>query len=206
VARTTHGLPALRRRAGLPLAAAALGALSVLLAGCSELSPDTIATPYAPGDGVSANLTNPADGSYVGLRNFLIVAASEGDAGRVVGSVVNTGTTPVQLSLAADQGASTAPVVVRVDVPALGVTQVGSDEGTQMLLGATPGAGRMMPIRAATTSGGAVDLTVPVLAPVGFYATLAPPPPTPALGVTATPVPSGPEGSATPAPSATTSP
>src|SRR5262249_18430993 len=120
VARTTDGFPALRRRAGLPLAAAALGALSFLLAGCSELSPDTIATPSAPGDGVSPNVTTPADGSYIGLRNFLVVAAAEGDAGRVVGTVVNTGATAVQLALAADQGASTAPVTVRVDVPAFG--------------------------------------------------------------------------------------
>ena len=204
MARTTDGFPALRRRAGLPLAAAVLGALSVLLAGCSELSPDTIATPYAPGDGVSANVTNPADGSYIGLRNFLIVAAPEGDAGRVVGTVVNTGATPVQVALAADQGSSTAPVTIRVDVPAFGIAQVGSDEGTQRILGETPGAGRMMPMRAATTSGGAVDLTVPVLAPVGFYATLTPPPPTPS--VSATPAPSGTPEPATPVPSATTSP
>jgi len=205
VARTTDGFPARRRRTGLPLAVVAL--LALFLAGCSELSPDTIATPYAPGDGVSANVTNPADGSYIGLRNFLIVAAADGSAGRVVGTVVNTGAQPVQVALAADQGASTAPVTVQVEVPAFGLTQVGSDQGTQMILGETPGAGRMMPMRAATTSGGAVDLTVPVLAPVGFYATLTPPPPTPTLVPVPTVTPgSATPGTATPVPSATTSP
>src|SRR5262249_38236674 len=118
----------------------------------------------------------------------------------------------VQLALAADQGASTAPVTVRVDVPAFGITQVGSDEGTQMILEQTPGAGRMMSMRAATTSGGAVDLTLPVLAPVGFYATLTPPAPTPTVSVSTTPVPTdtavptATAGSPTPVPSATTSP
>jgi hypothetical protein len=185
------------------MALAALGILSGVLSGCSVLSPDTIATPYPPGDGINATVTNPADGSSVDLRNFLVVAAAEGTAGRVVGAVVNTGAQPVELSLAAAQGASTTRPTT-VEVPPGGITQVGSDDGTQMILEQTPGAGRMIAMRAATTSGGAVDMLVPVLAPVGFYATLTPPP-TP----TATPLPAPAETpSAVPSatPSATTSP
>lgn len=155
-----------------PLAAAVLTAG---LAGCAGLSPATIATPYAAADGVAGSLSNAADGSSVELRNMLVVAAESGGTGRLVGTLANSGSTPVQVlvGLTPTPGAAgAAPATIAV--PAKGAVQLGNGKG-EVLLAGVPAAGRLVSITAQTGTGGAAQLRLPVVAPVGYYQTLAPP-------------------------------
>jgi hypothetical protein len=172
------------------------GVLGTVLAGCSALSPATIATPYAAADGVDSSLSDVADGSTVKLRNMLIVTGPEGGRGQVIGTLTNTGTGPVQVLMAlsaAAQGAAPTPVTV----PAGGAVQLGAGD-SRVVLDDVPAAGRMAGLTVTTQGGGTADLTVPVMAAEGFYASLTPPPPSP----TATPTPPPPAAS----PSQSTSP
>jgi hypothetical protein len=172
------------RRAAVPLASSLVGtlaggALAVGLVGCSALSPATIATPYAAADGVNGSLTNAADGSTVELRNMLIVAGAAG-SGLVVGTLANSGQSAVQVLIGLQQtGTGTGPAPTRIAVPAGGAVQLGVGGPAQVVLTGVPVAGRVAALTAQTTGGGTVDLTVPVMAPEGFYSTLTPPPVTP---------------------------
>jgi hypothetical protein len=101
------------RIASLRTAIAAAG-LALALAGCSGTNPATIATPFNPGDGGSAQLggepgNGGGEGNYQGnggikLRNFLVVSKGKGEPGVVVGGISNdTGQdATVQLMLATD--------------------------------------------------------------------------------------------------------
>ena len=151
--------------------------LAATLTGCSAPSPAPVIEPYPPSDGVQVDLENTADGSAVKLRNFLIVAPDGGGRGLVVGSVVNTGASQVQLQLASAAGSATgAPV--QVDVPAAGVARVGP-EGTSLVLEQVPAPGRFLAMTASTSGGGTESFDVPVVAPAGEYALLTPPAATP---------------------------
>jgi hypothetical protein len=183
------------RRSAVPLASSLVGtlaggALAVGLVGCSAFSPATIATPYAAADGANGALTNAADGSTVELRNMLIVAGTSAGSGLVVGTVANSGQSPVQVEISLQQsGNGTAPAPTRIAVPANGAVQLGPAPA-QVVLAGVPAAGGVAALTAQTTSGGTVDLTVPVMAPLGFYATFTPP-----AGVT--PLPGAPTPSPT---------
>lgn len=173
-----------RPRRAVPFASGATGAvaaglLGVALTGCSALSPATIATPYAAADGVEGSLTNAADGSTISLRNMLIVAASataEKGAGNLVGTITNSGDKPVDVQVAlTPESPDQQPVNATVTVPANGALQLGTPEMSIVLVD-VPAAGRMASITVQTQGGGRDDLTVPVMAPQDFYATLTPAP------------------------------
>jgi hypothetical protein len=101
------------RIASLRTALAAAGVVLVL-AGCSGTNPATIATPFNPGEGSSAQLggepgNGGGDGNYQGnggikLRNFLVVSQGKDKPGVIVGGISNDTTQPatVQLQLAAE--------------------------------------------------------------------------------------------------------
>jgi len=150
-----------------------MAALVIGLTGCSDLSPATITTPYPAADGVGIDLP----GTQVALRNFLVVSTAQGAPGAVIGSVVNDGGSPIQVSLQTDLGASTQPTQTLVQVGPHASVQLGPDQTQKMVISALavpPGA--VTEISAATALGGRADVAVPVLLPQGQYATLTPGP------------------------------
>jgi hypothetical protein len=168
-----------RRTVTIRTVAAASGALALALAvsGCSTRSPATTVEPHPPSDGVQVDVANPADGSAVKLRNFVVVADGTSGRGQVVGAVVNTGGSPVQLQLTA-AGATAAGGQAQIEVPAAGLAQVGPG-GTAVVLEQVPAPGRFLQMTAATGSGGTQSFAVPVVAATSQYADLAPPAATP---------------------------
>jgi hypothetical protein len=107
------------RIASLRTAIAAAG-VALALAGCSATNPATIATPFNPGEGGSAQLggepgNGGGDGNYQGnggikLRNFLVVSQGKGEPGVVVGGISNDtdqdATVQLMLATAGSDGAS----------------------------------------------------------------------------------------------------
>jgi len=101
-------------RIGSLRTALAAAGIALALAGCSGTNPATIATPFNPGDGGSAQLGGEPgnggnDGNYQGnggikLRNFLVVSQGKDKPGVIVGGISNdTGeAATVQLQLAAE--------------------------------------------------------------------------------------------------------
>jgi hypothetical protein len=101
------------RIASLRTALAAAG-VALALTGCSATNPATIATPFNPGEGSSAQLggepgNGGGEGNYQGnggikLRNFLVVSQGKDKPGVIVGGISNdTGeAATVQLQLAAE--------------------------------------------------------------------------------------------------------
>lgn len=165
--KRTRELP---HRARWRLALAVPAAL--LAAGCSVTSPATVIEPYPPSDGVQVDIRDPADGSALKLRNFLVVASADGKRGQVIGAVVNTGSSQVQLQLAATSSSSTgAPV--QVEVPAAGLTQIGPS-GTPVVLDQISAPGTFLEMTAGTSAGGTQSFSVPVVPATGDYAALAP--------------------------------
>ncbi len=146
--------------AGL-LGAAVLGAS--LLGGCSTQSPLQSAVPYQPADGVAAR-SGPVEG-----RDLLVIASQKDGTGVVSGSLINTGTDAVTVSLltradaeAGTAAASGATVTLRsreqkrLEIPLAKIANA-------------PGAMTDIVIQ---TSAGQTLVSVPVLPPAGPYATL----------------------------------
>ena len=194
----------LLRRASFTRALLLAAAVALSVSACSEFSPPLVAD-YNAADGVSGTITDPASGATLDLRNFVVVAGDSGGVGRLVGTVVNNGSTPVQLSVIADQSATGVTGQAQITVPAFGVAKIGFDDGQEVLLNNVPAAGKFLAISPKTDAGGSVAMDIPVVPAVGYYATLAPPTALPSPSPTA--VPSGTaSGTATPAPSVTTTP
>lgn len=166
------------------------GALAVVLAGCGGMSPVTAIQPYEPSDGVSLDI---ADGQ-VALRNLLVVGRAKGEPAAVIGALVNRGAEPVTVALTADLAEETQPTETRVNVPARGSVILGPGERNEMKIPALPVIpGDVITIAAATATGGAHEVQVPVLPPEGPYAsiTVAPQP-------TQTPTPTATDDTAEP--------
>ena len=195
----------LLRRAATIRALLLAAAVGLSVSACSVFSP-TLVADYNAGDGVSATITDPASGSALDLRNFVVVAGDSGGVGRVVGTVVNNGTTPVQLTLTSDQSAGGATGPAQITVPPYGITKIGFDEGPEVLLNNVPAAGTFLTITPRTDAGGSVAINVPVVPAIEYYATLAPPTALPSPSPTAVPSSAGATGTATPTPSVTTTP
>lgn len=154
-------------------------AAAAALAGCSFTNPQTIATPYAASDGTNSELTDPASGETVRLRNFLVVAASKGAPGAVVGAVANDGAKPVTVQLeisAPAAGGDAAPTPV-------GQTSVTVQPGQLALIGPGGAAfdvpqvptapGTVLTIKA-STAGGSTTFPLPVQGALNQYATITP--------------------------------
>jgi hypothetical protein len=149
-------------------------ALALSLTGCAAMaSPATILTPYPAADGVASDLP----GTDVKLRDFLVVGTDKGSPAEVVGAVVNDGQTPIQVSLQTDLGPTSQPKQTLVRVAAQSITLIGPDQKTRMEIPELPVIpGAMTGMSAATTAGGRADFSVPVMLPVGPYASLTPGP------------------------------
>ncbi|MGO1660812.1 MAG: DNA modification methylase [Canibacter sp.] len=135
---------------------ALVGAVALGAAGCSLMAPISTEKPYAPSDGINADVAN------VDIRNMLLIAGAEGEPYNVVFSTVNNSGSDVPLSISFD-GASTE--TVSVDVPA-GSTLFGDPEGDADLVAVDLGQqaiGSTVTAYLETTSGKSVKTKVPVL-------------------------------------------
>jgi len=138
----------------------AAGAAAVALAllgatGCGAINEQATTKQYAASDGIVRNVGD------VKLRNLLIVAADEAEPGRIIGTAVNTSSSPVELSFEAEGGTA------QVTIPANSeyrFDDVAEDEveGEAVLAqaGAMPGALAPVTVTAASDS---EELQIPVV-------------------------------------------
>ncbi|MDQ2781812.1 hypothetical protein [Lapillicoccus sp.] len=159
------------------LTAAAVLALAVLGA-CSTQSPVQTDAPYLPADGVPAAL------GAVQARNLVVVAQSKGATGVLSGFIVNTGddTLSVTFLTRADSEAG------KLDGPTveLGPRQQDRIRGVQFAeVPVAPGALTEIVLK---SSAGQTYVTVPVLLPDGYYATITATPMSTATPTTSTTV------------------
>jgi hypothetical protein len=144
------------------------------LTGCSASNPIATEKTYAASDGMNGSITDPATGTAVQLRNFLVVGSKKGAPGTLIGAVINQGTTPVTVTLTVLDAAGKTPVGTdTVSVKPGELTQVGP-AGTVVTVTSMPtDPGTVIQLRADTGSGGEL-IDLPVLAAEGAYASLAP--------------------------------
>ncbi len=134
----------------------------MLLSGCQWTSPITTSLQYAPSDGTQATV------GQVEFRNVALISNKGGGPATLIGSALNNGDQPAQVTFAA--GSAQAAVTV----PPGQLTQL-STEGKLTKLNAVasaPGAMEKVLIRPAGSDG--LSLNVPVLASFPPYAQYAP--------------------------------
>lgn len=190
-------LPSVKRLHSAPgVFAAVLAALAI--SACSTMSPIQTTVSYEPGDGVSTSLGD------VSARALLIVSDKKGGPGALSGSLLNSSDSPIDVRFQTRQE-SEAGGPLSAPIPLAPREQRQITEITFSSVDAAPGelTGVYM-----STSAGKVLVTVPVMAPDGFYEELQPaestPAPTTEPGAAATEPESGvtpTEPESTPAPS-----
>ncbi len=168
-------------------------ALPLLLGGCAAWAPEVTATPYAPSDGLNADLDD------VLVRNLLVVGQGEGDPAIVSAVLVNRTSRPVEVGLstqdgalqaslevpasgqlalvppgAADDGATDEPSDASSAAPTAAAGEVIADspESTEtVVIDALPVlVGATLRVQLTTPSGGATFLSPPVMAAEFAYA------------------------------------
>ena len=161
--------PARRRPVALLVAAASAG---LLLPGCSFLSPDTSLKPFAPADGLQAELGD------VLVRNMLVVSEGDGEPGLLVGALVNRGEEDTTVSLEVGETA------VDIDVPAGVSVAIGTEadrpDGEQSTIvsetveidAVEPAAGDVVELTVTDAQAGSAALQVQVVLPTKWYADL----------------------------------
>jgi hypothetical protein len=128
--------------------------LALGLAGCSATNPIQTDKPYAPADGVRAQLGD------IRAENLLAVTSAAGAAGALSGALVNSGASDVSVTLTV--GASSQDVTV----PANGSVLIGSGNATGRrvpLPTVTAAPGALLDVEISTPAGGTVHVQVPVL-------------------------------------------
>ena len=162
--------PARRRPAALLATAAA----ALLLSGCSFWAPNTAVQPYAPADGLQAEL-----GDLL-VRNMLVVSEGDGEAGLLVGALVNRGEEDTTVQVEVGGTATEVEVPAGVSV-ALGTESDRPDGEQSTIVSETveidevePAAGGVIELTVTDAAGGSAVLRVPVVLPDGPYAELVP--------------------------------
>lgn len=151
-------------------AAAAAVAGSLVLGGCSSLSPVQTNINVQTADGV------PVDLGAVQIRDLLVIASAKDGPGVVVGQVVNTGTGAATVRFSVDQASGGTGEVVRASVGPMASTALaaGATEITLPSVPASPGA--LVTLQVETAESGVTIVKVPVLPPQGYYASQTPGP------------------------------
>ncbi|WP_409484791.1 hypothetical protein [Arsenicicoccus dermatophilus] len=145
-------------RAALAIAAAALTAVS--LTACNKMSPQTTDRSYAPADGIDMSV------GQVQVRNLAVVASAKDATGYLNGLVVNEGQQAAAVSFSFPQAST--PVSITVD-PGSSVTLT----ERKVALPKVPVApGAMTNVVVSSRGGGDAQPLVPVLAPIGPYASM----------------------------------
>lgn len=153
------------RRTLTALAAAAV--VTVGTAGCQVFSPTATDYPYAPADGIQANVGD------VAIRDLVLVVSGSGDA-VVSGGLVNEGSQPVTVQFAPQQQGGSAGSGSEVRVQPYEQVDL-SKQGLQ-LSGITAKAGALLPVSVTSNAAGTTLLNVPVVDSAGYYSTVTPAP------------------------------
>ena len=161
-------IPLLKGTPANPVLAAAALAGVVVLSGCQVMSPIQTNVPYQPADGVAVDL------GEVQIRGLVVVSRAKGEVGTLSGMVVNQGASRVTITFATGaDGSSTSAVA-----PADSQTRLSGVEGGESVslpaIAAAPGG--IVKIVISTPTSGASEVSVPVLPPDGYYATITPAP------------------------------
>ncbi|GGK76971.1 hypothetical protein GCM10011509_26980 [Ornithinimicrobium pekingense] len=151
------------RRRATTLTAAVVGALA--LSGCQVTNPTTTMLRYAPADGVEL------DGDALDVRDLFLVSQGGGAPAVVSGSLVNSGTEPLTVTVSV-AGEELSPQVtvepgsyVRLD----GVQPDGT-EGERMVVPALDSpAGQSVEVRISASGEDTLATNAPVLLPRGPY-------------------------------------
>lgn len=150
-----------RRRATI-LTSAAVAALA--LSGCQVTNPTTTMLRYAPADGVEL------DGQSLDVRDLLVVSQGDGAPAVVSGSLVNTGTEPLTVTVSVAGQAIDTPVTVDPGTSVrLDGTQPDGSQGERVILPRLDSpAGQSVEVRIATDQETLAG-DAPVLLPHGPY-------------------------------------
>jgi hypothetical protein len=140
---------------------AALGA-ALALSACQTQSPIQTDQPYTPADGV------PVDLGVVQVRDLLVISSGKGKPGVLSAAVTNTGAEAQRIAFALPQAQ---PVYAE----AAAFSEARLSGGTQVQLPSVPvSPGDVVQLTVQSPNAPAAVVTVPVLPPSGYYATLAP--------------------------------
>jgi hypothetical protein len=153
------------RRTVAALAAAAV--VTVGTAGCQVFSPMQTDYPYAPADGIQANLGS------VAIRDLVLVVNGSGEA-VVSGGVVNEGDQSVTVQFAPQQAGGGSGAGSEVQLQPRESVDL-AQQGLQ-LSGVTAKAGAILPVSVTSNTAGTTLLNVPVVDSVGYYSTVTPTP------------------------------
>jgi len=161
-------IPLLKGTPANPVLVAAALAGVVVLSGCQVMSPIQTNVPYQPADGVAVDL------GEVQIRDLVVVSGAKGEVGTLSGMVVNKGASRVTITFATGaDGSSTSAVA-----PAGSQTRLSGVQGGESVslpaIAAAPGG--IVKIVISTPTSGASEVSVPVLPPDGYYATITPAP------------------------------
>jgi len=140
---------------------------AVALSGCQVMSPIQTSVPYQPADGVAVNLGD------VQIRDLVVISGAKGEVGILSGMVVNKSNAPVTITFAAGDGGSTKAQVLAGGQARLSGVE-GSPPVTLPAIASAPG--DIVTLTVSTPTSGASEVSVPVLLPAGYYATITPAP------------------------------
>lgn len=127
---------------------------AVTLAACSAINPITTSEDYQASDGV----TVPIGDSTKGI-NLLVVTTAKDAPAVLTGSLHNSSTEDVTVTLSIDGAIAT-----NVTVPGRSTVSLGTGEGQQLVQGASPAApGGLAPVWFATEIDGSQQSDVPVV-------------------------------------------
>lgn len=158
---TIRAFAAPSARRGLLTLTTLVAALS--LSGCALFSPVQTDEPAQTADGIDVAL----DADVV-LRSLLIVAAGEGEPGRVSAQVVNNTDQDVDITFEVPSGSAD------VTVPAHGSANLADDEFAVTLSAVPAGPGDMTDVQVSTSQAGINVFSVPVVEAIGYYADVTP--------------------------------
>jgi hypothetical protein len=158
----------LKSAAAAPLLALTALAGALTLSGCQVMSPIQTSVTYQPSDGVAVDLGD------VQIRDLVVVSSAKGEVGTLSGMVVNNGARPVTITFAAGATGGSVSAVA----PAGAQTRLSGVAGTEPItLPSIPAApGGSVKVTVSTPADGGSEVSVPVLLPDGYYATITPAP------------------------------
>lgn len=132
------------------------------------MSPIQTNVPYQPADGVAVDL------GEVQIRDLVVVSSAKGEVGTLSGMVVNQGASGVTITFATGADRSSTSAVAPGDSQTRLSGVQGGESVSLPTIGAAPGG--IVKIVISTPASGASEVSVPVLAPDGYYATITPAP------------------------------